>query len=128
MKINKSQLRRIIAEERAKLVMEQPISGEQARQMSAGSGETRRIVPKDGETIGQTPSELEDQLSMELQYYFEEAVLEEKYDGTGPTWEKEVNMASDAFRRALIDAGALKSVLELWRDVEDGLHNGEYYQ
>ena len=116
MKLNKTQIRRLIAEERTKLVREQA---------GAPTG-TPRIVPVDGETIGQMPSELEDQLSMELQYYFEEAILEEEYDGTGPTWEKEVNVASDAFRRAIIDSGALKSVLELWRDVEDGLHNGEY--
>jgi len=116
MKVSKTQLRRLIAEERVKLVTEQ-----------AGSGTSTRIVPKDGETIGQMPSELEDLLSMELQYFFEEAVLEEDYEGTGPTWEKEVNMASDAFRTAIIDSGALKSILQLWRDVEDGLHNGEYY-
>jgi len=118
MKINKTQLRRLIAEERAKLVREQ-----------AGSPEgTRRIVPVDGETIGQMPSELEEQLAMEMQYYFQEAIEAEEYDGTGPTWDKEVMAASNAFYQALVDSGALKSVLELWRDVEDGLHNGEYYQ
>ena len=117
MKINKTQLRRLIAEERAKLVREQ-----------AGTPEgSRRIVPVDGETIGQMPSELEEQLAMEMQYYFQEAIEAEEYDGTGPTWDKEIMSASNAFYQALVDSGALKSVLELWRDVEDGLHNGEYY-
>tara|TARA_B100001250_G_C19602324_1_gene701175 strand:- start:464 stop:775 length:312 start_codon:yes stop_codon:yes gene_type:complete len=102
MKITKRQLRRIIREEKRKLLSETT------------------------EFNSQMPSELEDQLSMELQYYFEEAILAEKYQGTGPTWESEVNKASDAFRRALIDAGALKMILELWRDVEEGLHNGDY--
>ena len=125
MKINKTQLRRIIAEERAKL-MEQPISGEQARQMSAGSGAEGRIVPKDGETIGQIPSELEEQLAMEMQYYFQEAIEAEEYDGTGPTWEKEIMNASNDFYRGIVDSGALRSILELWRDVETGLHNGDY--
>ena len=116
MKINKSQLRRIIAEERAKLVNEQ-----------AGSPATGRVVPKDGETIGQVPSEREEQLAMEMQYYFQEAIEAEDYDGTGPTWDKEIMAASNAFYQGIIDSGALKSILELWADVEDGLHNGEYY-
>ena len=117
MKINKSQLRRIIAEERAKLVREQ-----------AGAPEgSRRIVPVDGETVGQLPSELEEQLAMEMQYFFQEAVEAEEYDGTGPTWDKEIMTASNAFYQGIIDSGALKSILELWADVEDGLHNGEYY-
>ena len=117
MKINKSTLKRIIAEERAKLVREQ-----------AGAPEgSRRIVPVDGETIGQVPSELEEQLAMEMQYYFQEAIEAEDYDGTGPTWDKEIMAASNAFYQGIIDSGALKSILELWADVEDGLHNGEYY-
>lgn len=115
MKIKKSTLRRIIAEERAKLVREQ-----------AGSPAPGRVVPKDGETIGQLPSELEEQLGMEMQYYFQEAIEAEEYDGTGPTWEKEIMNASNAFYQGIIDSGALKSILELWRDVEDALHNGEY--
>mgnify|MGYP001212376775 FL=1 len=115
MKIKKSTLRRIIAEERAKLVNEQ-----------AGSPATGRVVPTDGETIGQMPSELEEQLAMEMQYYFQEAIEAEEYDGTGPTWEKEIMNASNAFYQGIVDSGALKSILELWRDVEDGLHNGEY--
>ena len=119
MKINKTQLRRIIAEERAKL-MEQPISGEQARQMSAGSS--------GDPIIGEMPSELEEQLAMEMQYYFQEAIEAEDFDGTGPTWDKEIMSASNAFYQGIIDSGALKSILELWRDVEDGLHNGDYYQ
>lgn len=115
MKIKKSTLRRIIAEERSKLVNEQ-----------AGSPATGRVVPVDGETIGQIPSELEEQLAMEMQYYFQEAIEAEEYDGTGPTWEKEIMNASNAFYQGIIDSGALKSILELWRDVEDGLHNGDY--
>ena len=102
MKISKRQLRKIVKEEKQKLLSE-----------AAGFN-------------SQMPSELEDQLAMELQYYFEEAILEEKYDGTGPTWESEVNKASDAYRRAIIDSGALKMVLELWQGVEEGLHNGDY--
>ncbi len=115
MKVKKSTLRRIIAEERAKLVREQ-----------VGSPATGGVVPKDGDTIGQMPSELEEQLAMEMQYYFQEAIEAEEYDGTGPTWEKEIMNASNEFYRGIIDSGALKSILELWRDVEDGLHNGEY--
>ena len=119
MKINKSQLRRIIAEERAKL-MEQPISGEQARQMSAGSDSDP--------IIGEIPSELEEQLAMEMQYYFQEALEAEEFDGTGDTWNDEIMRASNAFYQGIIDSGALKSILELWSDVETGLHNGDYYQ
>lgn len=116
MKINKSTLKRIIAEERAKLVREQ----------AGAPADSRRIVPVDGETVGQMPSELEEQLAMEMQYFFQEAVEAEEYDGTGPTWEKEIMNASNAFYQGIVDSGALKSILELWRDVEDGLHNGEY--
>ena len=116
MKINKSQLRRLIAEERAKLVREQ-----------AGSGAPGGIVPKDGQTIGQMPSELEEQLAMEMQYYFQEAIEAEDYEGTGPTWDKEIMAASNSFYQGIIDSGALKSILELWADVEDSLHNGNYY-
>ena len=116
MKLNKSQIRRLIAEERAKLISEQA---------GAPAG-TSRIAPSDGQTIGQMPSELEEQLAMEMQYFFQEAVAAEEYDGTGPTWEKEIMNASNAFYRGIIDSGAMKMMLELWRDVEDGLHNGDY--
>ena len=115
MKINKSTLKRIIAEERAKLVREQ-----------AGSPATSGVVPVDGETIGQMPSELEEQLAMEMQYYFQEAVEAEEYDGTGPTWENEIQQASMELYQGIIDSGALKSILELWSDVEDMLHNGDF--
>ncbi len=116
MKINKSTLKRIIAEERAKLVREQ-----------AGAPEgSRRIVPVDGETIGQVPSELEEQLAMEMQYFFQEAVEAEEYDGTGPTWPNEIQQASMEFYQGIIDSGALKPILELFRDVEDMLHNGDF--
>ena len=116
MKLNQKQIKRLIAEERAKLMREQ----------AGSAGDARRIVPVDGATIGEMPSELEEQLAMEMQYYFQEAIEAEEYDGTGPTWEKEIMNASNEFYRGIIDSGALKSILELWRDVEDGLHNGEY--
>jgi hypothetical protein len=103
MKLTKTQIRRLIAEERAKLVTEQ--------------GES---------LIGETPSELESLLAAELGAYFEEAIAAEKYEGTGPTWEKEVSWAASAFHQAIIDSGALKSVLEMWLAVEEQLHDGQY--
>ena len=115
MKINKSTLRRIIAEERAKLVREQ-----------AGSTATSVYKPVDGETISELPSELEELLAMEMREFFVEAIEAEEYEGTGPTWQSEIQAAATEYEQAIIDSGALKSIIELWSDVEDMLHNGEF--
>tara|TARA_B100000579_G_C22117007_1_gene525682 strand:+ start:212 stop:514 length:303 start_codon:yes stop_codon:yes gene_type:complete len=57
MKVSKRQLRQIIKEERAKLLSEQPISGEQAEQMQAAQdkpgiamAKVRRTIPQ-GEKV-----------------------------------------------------------------------------
>jgi len=57
MKVSKRQLRQIIKEERAKLLSEQPISGEQAEQMQADQdkpgiarAKVRRTIPQ-GEKV-----------------------------------------------------------------------------
>ena len=110
MKLNKTQIRRLIAEERAKLVTEQPISGERG-------GET---------LISETPSELEESIAMAAQELFEDAVGSGTYQGTGPGWNEEISSAGFAYYQAIIDSGAAKMLLELFADVEEGLHNGDY--
>ena len=103
MKLNKTQLRRLIAEERAKLVKEQ--------------GES---------LIGETPTELEESVAMAMQELFEDLVSRESYEGTGPGWNEEISAAGFAYYQAIIDSGAAKMMLELFNDVEEGLHNGDY--
>lgn len=115
MKINKSTLKRIIAEERAKLVREQ-----------AGSSATSVYKPTDGATISEIPSELEELLAMEMREFFVEAIEAEEYEGTGPSWQSEIQAAATEFERGIIDSGALKSIIELWNDVEEMLHNGNF--
>ncbi len=103
MKVSKTQLRRLIAEERAKLVTEQG-----------------------GDLIGDIPSDLEESVAMAMQELFEELVGAESYQGTGPSWEQEISSAGFAYYQAIIDSGAAKMMLQLFKDVEEGLHNGDY--
>ena len=71
MKVSKTQLRRLIAEERAKLVSEQLAPGESI--------------------IGEIPTQVEEGMAMALQEHFEEAIGAETYQGTGPGWNEAVN-------------------------------------
>ena len=103
MKLNKTQIRRLIAEERAKL--------------SEQGGES---------LIGETPTELEENVAMAMQELFEDLVGAESYQGTGPGWEQEISAAGFAYYQAIIDSGAAKMMLELFNDVEERLHNGDY--
>ena len=103
MKFNKAQIRRLIAEERAKLVTEQ--------------GES---------LLGEIPTQVEEGMAMALQEHFEEAIGAEKYQGTGPGWNEEISSAGFEYYQAIIDSGALKMLLELFADVEERLHNGDY--
>jgi len=63
---------------------------------------------------------------MAMQELFEELVGRESYEGTGPTWEQEISSAGFAYYQAIIDSGAAKMMIELFNDVEEGLHNGDY--
>jgi hypothetical protein len=103
MKTTKRQLRKIIKEERQKLVREQ-----------------------DGDLIGDIPSDLEENVAMAMQELFEELIASESYEGTGPTWEQEISTAGFEYYQAIIDSGAAKMMLELFADVEERLHNGDY--
>jgi hypothetical protein len=103
MKVSKTQIRRLIAEERAKLVREQAV-----------------------DLIGEHPSALEENVAMAMQELFEELISAESYEGTAPTWEDEISAAGFAYYQAIIDSGAAKMMLELFNDVEEGLHNGDY--
>ena len=102
MKLNKTQIRRLIAEERAKLT-------------------------EQGETlISEKPSELEEAMAMAMQEQFELQVGSQQYQGTGSTWAGEVSTAGFDYYQAIIDSGALKMALELFADVEEQLHDGDY--
>jgi len=103
MKLTKTQIRRLIAEERAKLVTEQ--------------GES---------LLGEIPTQVEEGMAMALQEHFEEAIGAETYQGTGPGWNEEISSAGFEYYQAIIDSGALKMLLELFADVEERLHNGDY--
>ncbi len=103
MKLSKTQIRRLIAEERA------------------------RLAEQGGETlISEKPSELEDAMAMAMQEQFELQVGSQQYQGTGSTWAGEVSTAGFDYYQAIIDSGALKMVLELFEDVEERLHDGDY--
>ena len=87
----------------------------------------RQLLPEQGETlIGETPSELEESIAMAMQELFEDAIGAETYQGTGPGWNQEISSAGFEYYRAIIDSGAAKMLLELFADVEEGLHNGDY--
>jgi hypothetical protein len=103
MKLSKTQIRRLIAEERA------------------------RLAEQGGETlISEKPSELEEAMAMAMQEQFELQVGSQQYQGTGSTWAGEVSTAGFDYYQAIIDSGALKMVLELFEDVEERLHDGDY--
>jgi hypothetical protein len=102
MKITKRQLRRIIKEEKRKLI-------EQGEAL-----------------IGESPSDLENDMAMAMQEVFEETVSSKTYQGTGLGWEQEISAAGFAYHQAIIDSGAAKMMLELFIAVEESLHNGEY--
>ncbi len=103
MKTTKRQLRKIIKEERQKLVREQAV-----------------------DLIGEHPSALEENVAMAMQELFEDLISAESYEGTAPTWEQEISAAGFAYYHAIIDSGAAKMMLELFNDVEERLHNGDY--
>lgn len=103
MKVTQRQLRRLIAEEHA------------------------RLAEQGGETlISEKPSELEEAMAMAMQEQFELQVGSQQYQGTGSTWAGEVSTAGFDYYQAIIDSGALKMALELFADVEERLHDGDY--
>ena len=57
---------------------------------------------------------------------FEQHELSQKTQGTGPSWSQEVNNAGSELEEALLDSGALDSLLRLVDDIATKLHNGEY--
>ena len=103
MKISNAQLRRLIAEERVKLAEQ--------------GGES---------LLGEMPTDLENDMAMALQEQFEDSIGAETYQGTGPGWKQEISSAGFEYHQAIIDSGALKMLLELFADVEERLHNGDY--
>jgi hypothetical protein len=103
MKLNKTQIRRLIAEERAKLTEQ--------------GGEA---------LISETPTDLENDMAMTMQELFEDSIAAETYDGTGPSWQDEISRAGFDYHQAIIDSGAAKMMLELFNDIEERLHNGDY--
>ena len=87
----------------------------------------RKLIKEEGQSlIGETSSELEESMAMAMQELFEDAVGSETYQGTGPEWNEEISRAGFAYYQAIIDSGAAKMMLELFNDVEEGLHNGDY--
>ena len=57
---------------------------------------------------------------------WQQDVLSQNFEGTGPRWEAEVEEAAVQIEEALLDAGVLDSVLSLLSTIEEKLHNGEY--
>lgn len=106
MKITKRQLQRIIKEEKRKI--------------------TEQGSAPNQQTWSETVNDLEYDLAMALQEQFEAAIGAESYEGTGPGWEQEISRAGMDYNQAIIDSGALKMALELFADVEERLHNGDY--
>lgn len=101
MKISTRQLRGIIKEEKRKLV-------EQSR------------------GLAENPSVLENNIAMAMQELFEDSVRSESYEGTGPTWDEEIEAAAEDLNQAIIDSGAAKMMIELFNTIEEDLHNGKY--
>ncbi len=100
-KITKRQLRNIIKEERGRL---------------AGAP---HFNPE-------SPGPLEYKLVDLITSAWQQDVLSQDFEGTGPSWKAEVEEAAVQIEEALMDAGVLDSVLSLLSTIEEKLHNGEY--
>mgnify|MGYP003658786509 CR=1 FL=1 len=86
-------------------------------------GEMHRVTnDSKGEVIGP----FEYKLAAAIADEFEQHELSQKTQGTGPSWPQEVNNAGSELEEALLDSGALDSLLRLVDDIAIKLHNGEY--
>jgi len=103
MKVSKHQLRRLIKEEKRKL-HEQPFN--------------QRPPP--------IPSLMPNDLAQWISTAWEEDYVTLDFEGTGPTWSKETQVAASELERALQQPGVLRAVLDVMTDVEERLHNGEF--
>jgi hypothetical protein len=127
MKITRKQLSRIIREERSRLLEADqygspPGPGEQGS-ADEMPGEMHRVTnDSKGEVIGP----FEYKLAAAIADEFEQHELSQKTQGTGPSWSQEVNNAGSELEEALLDSGALDSLLRLVDDIATKLHNGEY--
>mgnify|MGYP003663134703 CR=1 FL=1 len=109
MKITKRQLRRIIREERASLAEATVMKG------------TQEVFGGDIEA-----DFMEEQIASSISTLFQNYVNEQSFEGTGPTWNTEVQNAAQAIYDLIIDDAALLKVLDIIEAVDQDLHNGEF--
>ena len=106
MKITKRQLRRIIKEERARLMEQHPLARTQPN-LDPAASMTDFIAPLIADA-------------------WWEDVSSEEYEGTGPTWPDELEAAREEITDAILQSGALKAVTDIISSVDERLHNGEF--
>jgi len=109
MKITKRQLKRIIKEEKQKLL-----------------NETRVTNDSQGEVIGPFEYKLAAAIASAYEQHELSQEAQGATQGTYPTWRKEVDKAAADLEEALLDSGVLDSLLSLVDAIAAKLHNGEY--
>ena len=96
------------------------------RQLKNIIKEERDMVFAAGHFNPESPGPLEYNLVGLITSAWQQDVLSQDFEGTGPSWEAEVEEAAVQIEEALMDAGVLDSVLRLLSTIEEKLHNGEY--
>ena len=109
MKITKRQLRRIIREEKASLAEATVMKG------------TQEVFGGDIEA-----DFIEEAIAAEVSTLFQDYVHEQNFEGTGPTWNTEVQNAAQALYELIINDAALAKVLDIIEAVDQDLHDGQF--
>ncbi len=102
------------------------ITREFLNNLATESAESMQTKSLNETALPDSPSPEETKLADLISSRFASDTMSQNFEGTGPQWQLEVERAYEELNRALIDAGALKMVLELTKDVDNNLHNGEY--
>jgi hypothetical protein len=76
--------------------------------------------------LPESPSTEETMLSELIAAWFVKDTMNQELQGTGQARALEVKRAGDMLSQGLIDAGALKMVIELLNDVNKNLRDGDY--
>ena len=109
MRVTRRQLRRIIKEERARLA-----------EIRAGSQEAQ-VGELEADDMG-------DHIAASISTIFQDYVHDQDFEGTGPTWNSEVQDATQALYEAIASSTALVGILDIINMIDEQLHNGEFHR
>tara|TARA_Y100000385_G_C13072087_1_gene629534 strand:- start:721 stop:1050 length:330 start_codon:yes stop_codon:yes gene_type:complete len=69
---------------------------------------------------------IEEAIAAEISTLFQEYVQEQNFEGTGATWNTEVQNAAQALYELIINDAALVKVLDIIEAVDQDLHDGQF--